>query len=150
MDKEAILMDLIKDTRQAIRGIQARVYNLSITFVVFSFAITAFAWEKVKPMTVPITVFSDAMIVVVLIYLYIRIYGEHKFVRLTLEKQEEVLIRLVDGLSVPSREIVAPVLDFEKKPVFSIIREVNLFLWAAAIIIIKSVLLFVCRSWFSA
>jgi len=44
MDHEAILVDLIKDTRQAIRDIQARIYNLSTTFVVFSFAITAFAF----------------------------------------------------------------------------------------------------------
>lgn len=81
MDKETILVDLIKETRQTIRDIQARVYNLSTTFVVFSFAITAFAWEKAKTLAVPITVFSDSMIVVVLVYLYLRIYDEHKLVR---------------------------------------------------------------------
>ncbi|MBI5213840.1 MAG: hypothetical protein HY957_10815 [Nitrospirae bacterium] len=140
MDKEAILLDLVKETRQTIRDIQARVYNLSTTFVVFSFAITAFAWKEAKSFIVPITVFSDIMISIILIYLYIRIYREHKFVRLALEKQESVLIQLLDGRSVSSQDVVAAILDMNKKPTFSITREVDLFLWSAGIIIIKVVI----------
>ncbi len=137
MNKESIALELIKDTRQTIRDIQARVYNLSTTFVISSFAITAFVWEKLKGFVVPITVCSDVMIAVVLIYLYTRIYEEHKLVRLALEKHEQVLMSLLDGLSVTSEDIVAPAPDMNRKPAFSIVREVNLFLWSAAIIIIK-------------
>ena len=147
MDKEAILLDLVKDTRQALREIQARVYNLSTTFVVFSFAITAFAWKDMRGLVIPITVFSDIVISVVLIYLYLRIYTENKLVRLALEKQESVLIQVLDGTTVSSQDIVAPPLDMSRGPAFSITREVNLFLWSAGIIMIKAALVIVCHSW---
>lgn len=145
MEREAILLDLIKETRQTIRDIQARIYNLSTTFVVSSFAVTAFAWEKAREHVVSVTLFSDFTISVVLIYLYIRIYGEHKLVRLALERNERTLISLLNGESVPSQDIVAPLLDMKKMPAFSITREVNLFLWAAGIIIIKSAILVAMR-----
>lgn len=69
---------------------------------------------------------------------------------LALEKQEETLINLLGGLSVTPQNVVAPLLDFKKEPAFSITREVNLFLWAAAVIIIKAAILFYCRSWLPA
>ena len=62
MDKEAILVELVKDTIQTIRDIQARIYNLSTTFVVFSFAITAFALKEAKEFIIPIMLFSDMAI----------------------------------------------------------------------------------------
>lgn len=146
MDKEAILVEFIKETRQNIREIQARVYNLSTTFVVASFAITAYVWEKLKTLTIPITLFSDLMIVAVLIYLYFRIYNEHKLVRLALEKQEQVLINLLDGQKVAAQDMVAPLLDLNAKPALSITYEVNLFLWAAAIIFLKALLVVIVYS----
>ena len=139
MDKESIALELIKETRQTLRDIQVRVYNLSITFVVFSFAITAFVWKELDGFVLPITLCADCMIAVVLIYLYIRIYGEQKLARMALEKQEHVLMSLLDGLPVGSEDIVAPALDMNRKPAFSITREVNLFLWSAGIILIKSI-----------
>lgn len=138
MDKESIALDLLKETKQTIRDIQARVYNLSTTFVLSSFAITAFAWVNIKALVVPITACSDLMISVVLIYLYTRIYGEYRMVRLHIETQEKVLISLLDGLSVSSKNVVAPDLNMDQGPAFSITREVNLFLWSAGIITIKS------------
>lgn len=150
MDKEAILVELVKDTRQTIRDIQTRIYNLSTTFVVFSFAITAFALKEVKGLIIPITVFSDMAIAAVLIYLYTRVYTEYKLVRLALEKNESVLMHLLDGKTVSSQDIVAPALDMDKMPAFSITREVNLFLWSAGIVIIKAALVVVCRPWFPA
>jgi hypothetical protein len=148
MDKVAILVELVKDTRQTIRDIQARIYNLSTTFVVFSFAITAFALKEAKELVIPITLFSDMAIATVLIYLYTRIYTEHKLVRLALEKHESVLMHVLDGKTVSSQDIVVPVLDMNKTPAFSITREVNLFLWSAAIVIIKAVLVVVFRPWY--
>lgn len=59
-------------------------------------------------------------------------------VRLHIETQEKVLISLLDGLSVSSKNVVAPDLNMDQEPAFSITREVNLFLWSAGIIIIKS------------
>ena len=148
MSKEAILLDLIKDARQTVRDIQARVYNLSTTFVVFSFAITAFAWKDAEEFVIPITLFSDVAIIIILIYLYTRIYTEHKLVRLALERQELVLMRLLDGENVSSQDVVAPVLDMSKKPIFSISREVDLFLWAAGIVSIKAILVIAGKLWF--
>ena len=150
MDKETIFLELIKDTKQTIRDIQARIYNLSTTFVVFSFAITAFALKETQSLVIPVTLFSDMAIAVVLIYLYKRIYMEHKLVRLSLEKHESVLMRLLDGNFVSSHDIVAPILDMNKTPAFSITHEVNLFLWSAAIVIIKAALVVLFRHWFSA
>ncbi len=150
MDKEAILVELVKETKQSIRDIQARIYNLSTTFVVFSFAITAFAFKEARGLIIPITLFSDMAIAAVLIYLYTRIYKEHKLVRLALEKHESVLMHVLDGKTVSSQDIVAPALDMDKQPAFSIKREVNLFLWSAAIVIIKAAILVVCRPWFPA
>lgn len=150
MDKEAMLGEFVKDTRQTIREIQARIYNLSTTFVVFSFAITAFAWKDAKEFVIPITLFSDMAIAAVLIYLYTRIFTEYKLVRLALEKHESVLMRMLDGEIVSSQDIVAPPLDTDKTPAFSVSREVNLFLWSAAVVTIKAALVIVCRLWFPA
>lgn len=122
MDEVAIVVELIKDTRQTIRDIQARIYNLSTTFVVFWFAITTFAMKEAKALAIPITFFSDMTIAAVLLYLYARIHTEHKLVRLALEKHESVLMQLLDGKTVSSRDIVVPVLDMTKMPEFSITR----------------------------
>lgn len=146
MDHEAILLELIKDTRQAVRDIQARIYNLSTTFVVFSFAITAFAFEKAKELLIPITFFSDMAIAIVLIFLYVRICAEHKLVRLTVEKYESALIHLMGGKAVPPKDIVVPPVDLDATPALSATREANLFLWAATIVMTKAVLVVMFRS----
>ena len=148
MDKESILLDLIKDTRQAIRDIQARIYNLSTTFVVFSFAVTAFAWKEARSLTVQITLFSDAVIAAVLVYLFLRISAEYKLVRLTVEKQESTLIRLLDGAKIPCQDLVAPLVNMNDAPAFSITREAGLFLWSAGIVLLKASLVVLSRKWF--
>jgi hypothetical protein len=83
----------------------------------------------------------------VLLYLFKRIYQEHKLVRLALEKHESVLIDALEGKAASSRDIVAPAIDMKKSPAFSIIHEVNLLLWSAAIVLVKAALVIALRPW---
>jgi len=57
--------------------------------------------------------------------------------------------RILNGENVPSKDVVAPDVNMDKKPDFSINREVDLFLWATAIVLIKAVLVVLHRRWFS-
>lgn len=146
MDNLEIALEILKDTRIAAREIQARIYNLSTTLVGFSFLISSFTIEKIKDALVSVVLFSDVGIVVLLITLYWRILSDYGLTRRAVEKGQSVIIRMIDGEAVTSEEIVAPHLRMTANPRLSVPREANLFLWAAAIVILKALFLLAIRN----
>jgi len=142
MDKESVLLEFIKDNKQSIRDIRNRIYNTSTAFIVFSFGVTAFTLEKAKPIIIPVTILSDLLIAITLVYIYIKIINEHDFLRIALEKQEGVLIDLIENNALSSIDLVAPILDLHKKPKFRLNSEARLLLGSALIVLVKAILVY--------
>lgn len=142
MNPANVLLELIKESRQDARNIQARVYNLSTTFVVFSFAITAFILKDMESdfRLLAITV-SDLLLIITLLILFVKTRTEHSFIRLTLEKMENNLIDVLDGKKTTSQELVCPRFKENDRPKFPLTREVTLFILAACVIFGKMLLI---------
>jgi len=138
--RATILVDIMKMSRDEMKGLQDKAYTFSTSFVAGSFAISAFLLKE--KYSVVLAAISGICLVSASAFLWYRFKASCRMARLTIECHEKNLLLVLHDQPVENNAIVKPEIPISAKPEFPMTAETDLLFYTVVFIFVQS--LFVC------